>query len=208
MKTHLSHRTLGFWVLFGLIFGLCADPTPVLMAVGLTMFFAGYLWRQILGAWEMGFAQLPSQHTSLSGFMASFRYPQDIDLPVMIGPYQWMRAPWQFAHVMIGCGLAIMSGHFWVIFLGSAAVVGCFALQFYISEQNAKLSMIRQDSLLSADYQHYLQSTPIVSVKLFSGDNISHLSEISFKNFGDMLKKDYLYYVVTVSIVVFICLFK
>ena len=186
-----------------LLYGLFATPTPVCMAVGMIIYGSGCLWRLILGAWERSLGIDSPQHHEFSAFKQSFYYPQVRTAVVMSGPYQWMRAPWQVAHVLMCIGLGIMSGHFMLAVVITGLSLGCFGLQFVISEQN-NLFAAGDDRA----YLQYRRSTPVVHVKVVSWDHFMSLRQVAFEDFYIVLRQELPRLLAIIGIVVFMSLFK
>ena len=191
---------VGVGVSAAVLYGIFAQPGAVSMAVGLMCYLAGCIWRVIVLAWENSVVESPLKPNS---FSESFHYPQAATTVIMVGPYKWMRAPRQVAHIMMSCGLAMTTGHFWLFIIVLLLSFGCFGLQFVISEQNAQLAVGDDEA-----YQQYLRTTPVVSFRLFSWQNLVHLNEISFEHIYGVVKQEISGLVACIGVVVFICLFK
>lgn len=201
----MMNRFSAGWLVIGgsiaLLYGLVATPTPVCMGVGMIIYGIGCLWRLILAAWERSLGIDSPQHHSLGAFKQSFYYPHVRTSVEMSGPYEWMRAPWQVAHVFMSMGLGIMSGHFMLAVLITGLSLGCFGLQFVISEQNG---LFGDDKT----YQQYRRSTPVVNFKVVSWDHFMSLRAVAFEDFYVVLRQELPRFMAIIGVVVFICLFK
>ena len=171
-----SYRVLELFGLMGatIIYGFLADPSAFSMILGLTLIFSGFFARVIYVTWMSDCHDVGGADQLLS-----FRFPMAAGVrPIMTGPYGWMRAPMQAAHFVMGVGIAVASGEFFVMII-VVLISACYnGLQFVIYEQNAKLGYGE-----NTDYLNYKATTPIVNFKMSPSPDFHYLKEISFDTF-------------------------